>query len=305
MPIAKYSEIEEIFDTYSECKNEDSEVRTSLKYLDYDSEDNESEEDNDEEQADDLESDEEGDYELIIDFKDVWVSDFLENFNKQYRFPHMKIIHIDHLGDFNLDMRTLCMSTITSWDELYINQKALPKYIKSKVRIGSYLDNIAEVIPKVKETLLLGYFAINSRQFSTIIKAACGVNLLSFNCCQLNFKNDSLNETSTTIDSHKETPSTPSQKSSETTSTSEDTMVKLDLGDKEYQIQALAFNGWGKGFNGGALDVEGMKHILKEIGRSTMKDSLKQLCITWCDLSKETVGEILIENGLDNVKIWE
>lgn len=256
--------------SYSESKNNEVESRSWLKSLSNDIEDDESaegESDNDENQEQSDEEEDDDDYELIIDFNDLWISDFLDNFNKTFRFPKLKIIRIDHLGTFNLDMRTLWKTTITSWDELYINQKCLPKDSITKVDISSYLDSVVEVIPKITETLLIGYFALNSIQMSLIMKSATNIQLLSFNWCKIHVDKE------------------------------------LDFGEKPSQIRTLAFTGWGKGFNGGMLDLDSMKSIIQAISDSGVKECLKHLSLTWWNLSSETITELLEVYNLEKVMV--
>mmetsp|Transcript_32679 Transcript_32679/g.32045 ORF Transcript_32679/g.32045 Transcript_32679/m.32045 type:complete len:81 (-) Transcript_32679:67-309(-) len=52
-------------------------------------------------------------------------------------------------------------------------------------------------------------------------------------------------------------------------------------GDKQYQTKVIALTGCGKDFNGGSVDEVGLKHFIEAISKCSLKDSLKQLSITW------------------------
>ena len=198
-------------------------------------------------EGDDEESEEEDDdYILTIDFKDHFVPDLLD---KNFSISPLKEVHLDSLEFVNSQCRSFLKSRITSVEELYINQKSLPAYITKKIDIEYYLMAIKKVLSKaVRNNLLLGYFNIGVDQFNQIVKASHNLEFLSFNCCKLQF-NESLD---------------------------------FSLKDTEkYNIRVIALTGCGKDFNGGTVDEEGLKHFIKAISQSGLKDSLKQLSLTW------------------------
>lgn len=94
------------------------------------------------------EEEDENEYIFTIDFKDGWAIDFLEHINGKYRLPHLKQIHIDSLEFVNSEARKFFKSTITTCDEIFINQKALPAHIKSKVDINYYFDSFIRLLNK-------------------------------------------------------------------------------------------------------------------------------------------------------------
>ena len=93
----KYSELNELIESYSECKNEDSEVRTYLKRVGEDDPDLSSDSSPEQDSPENEDSfDEEDDFILTIDFNDIWVQDFCQKLTLTHRLPHLKQLHIDH-----------------------------------------------------------------------------------------------------------------------------------------------------------------------------------------------------------------
>ena len=78
---------------------------------------------------------------------------------------------------------------------------------------------------------------------------------------------------------------------------------KLEEG-KEYKIKVIALTGCGKDFKGGVVDEVGIKHLIEAFSKSGLKNSLKQLSITWWNVSKETTTNILKEFGMNNISVW-
>lgn len=187
----------------------------------------------------------------------------------------MKEIHIDSVDSFNSELVKFLKFSVTSWDELYLNQKWKPEHVKTKVDIDYFIETVIKIIPKcVRNNFLLGYFSIKTDQFNQIIKASSQLEFLSFNCCKLIF-DENLNFS---LDDSKNS--------------------------SDYKIRVIALTGWGKGFNEGTVDEKGFKHFIETISKCSLKTSLKQLSLMWWNLSKETANTYLEEFNIEHISIW-
>ena len=190
----------------------------------------------------------------------------------KYKLPHITEIYIDSLEDVNSNVVKFCQSWITTCDRLFINKKPLQKHVKEKIDINFYLDWLLKVLPKItalEGSCLIGYMSITSSQFNKIMKASSQLEFLSFNCWKLHF----------------------------------DEGLNFEI-DSDYKIRVIALTGCGHGFNGGILNEHSFKHFITALAKSSIKDSLKQLSITWWNISSETVNGILAEHNLEDISIW-
>ena len=233
--------------------------------------DHESEEEAEGNEEEDSEE-EDDDYILILDFKDDWWFDLLEQINGKYKLPHMAEIYLDSLEDVNSNAVKFLQSTITSCDRLFINKKPLQKHVKTKIDITSYLDCILKVLPKLTENegnCLIGYMSITSNQFNKIIKASSHLEFASFNWWKLQF----------------------------------DEGLNFEI-DSDYKIRVIALTGCGHGFNGGILNEASFQHFIAAIAKTSLKTSLKQLSITWWNISSETINKLLADHNIEGISIW-
>lgn len=169
----------------------------------------------------------------------------------------------------NSQVRNMLKRGISTVGELYLNKKCLPQYTSSKVDLEYYFPHIVKSSVRVKKSLLLGYFNISTEQLNHLVPACSHLEFLSFNCWNLTLTEN------------------------------------LDfLQMKSSKIRVLALTGWGKDFSGGSVDEQGLEWLIKAISGSPMKDSLRQLSLTWWGVSKETVEGLLEKEGIEGVEIW-
>lgn len=115
--------------------------------------------------------------------------------------------------------------------------------------VSFYLECFLALISKISHaegSCLFGYMSISSSQFNKIVKAAAHLEFVSFNCCKLQF-DEGLN-------------------------------FETDAG---YKVKVIALTGCGQGFDGGILNEVGMKHFVDALAKSGLKESLRQISITW------------------------
>jgi len=210
-----------------------------------------------------------GDSYLYIDCRNKWNLKLIKALSEQYYLPaDIKGVGIGYLDEKNEEVK----SFLAKWfkldlDWLWINYIALDKWEKQyRLGIEEYLGPILWALPHAKKWVGLNYFKMDDHSISEIIKAARSVQeKLDFDNSSLKFDNP---------------PNFGMEEFKISKISMEDTFVKSKKGKET-----------------------AMKYFIQGIAQSKLKDSLKEIWRSDCNVESDTVERLLKEEFITSVRI--